>query len=95
MVENGTLWCPTLSTVGNLRGTGRFDEGAVQKILESAMENVRSFAAMGGALVPGTDAGAWAVYQGTLSEYDLLEQALGEETEAILSRGIEKLREKF
>lgn len=29
MRENGTVWVPTLSTIGNLRGTGRFDEAAV------------------------------------------------------------------
>lgn len=95
MKENGTVWCPTLSTVGNLRGTGRFEEGQVQKILESAMENVRTFADMGGFLVPGTDAGAWNVFQGSLSEYELLEKTLGSDGEAILVRGIEKLREKF
>ena len=95
MKENGTVWCPTLSTIGNLRGTGRFDEVAVRRILESAMENVSSFASMGGFLVPGTDAGAWNVFQGTLSEYELLEDALGTGTEAILARGIGKLREKF
>ena len=95
MKENGTVWCPTLSTIGNLRGTGRFEESQIQKILESAMENVRHFADMGGFLVPGTDAGAWNVYQGTLSEYDLLEAALGTEAEEILDRGIGKLREKF
>ena len=95
MKENGTVWCPTLSTVGNLRGTGRFDEGAVREILESAMENVRAFADLGGFLVPGTDAGAWNVFQGSLSEYELLEAALGADTEAILDRGIGKLREKF
>ena len=95
MKENGTLWCPTLSTIGNLRGTGRFEEGAVQRILESAMENVRAFASMGGFLVPGTDAGAWNVFQGSLSEYELLESTLGTDTEGILARGIGKLREKF
>lgn len=95
MKENGCVWCPTLSTVGNLRGAGRFDEGAVREILESAMENVRVFADMGGFLVPGTDAGAWNVFQGSLSEYELLEAALGADAEAILNRGIGKLREKF
>ena len=95
MKENGTVWCPTLSTVGNLRGTGRFDEGAVREILESAMGNVRAFAELDGFLVPGTDAGAWNVFQGSLSEYELLEAALGADTEAILGRGIGKLREKF
>lgn len=95
MAENGTIWCPTLATIGNLRGKGRFDEGAVEQILESAMENVRTFAGMGGLIVPGTDAGAWSVYQGSLSEYELLEEALGADMEAILDRGIGKLREKF
>ena len=95
MKENGTVWCPTLSTIGNLRGTGRFEESQIQKILESAMENVRHFADMGGFLVPGTDAGAWNVFQGSLSEYELLENALGEDSESILARGIGKLREKF
>ena len=95
MKESGTIWCPTLSTIGNLRGTGRFEESQIQKILESAMENVRHFADMGGFLVPGTDAGAWNVFQGSLSEYELLENALGEDSESILARGIGKLREKF
>ena len=87
MRENGTVWVPTLSTIGNLRGTGRFDEAAVAAILESAMENVAAFAAMGGLIAPGTDAGAWAVPHGSLSEYALLEQALGENAENVLSRG--------
>ena len=95
MKENGTVWCPTLSTVGNLRRKGRFEETAVRKILESAMENVRVFADLGGYLAPGTDAGAWGVFQGSLSEYELLEEALGENAEEILNRGIEKIREKF
>ena len=33
-------------------------------------------AAMGGLIAPGTDAGAWAVPHGSLSEYALLEQVL-------------------
>ena len=95
MAENGTVWVPTLSTIGNLRGTGRFDEEAVEKILASAMENVRAFAGLGGLLAPGTDAGAWAVPHGCLTEYDLLEQALGEDTQAVLDRGIRVIMEKF
>ncbi len=75
MAENGTVWVPTLATVGNLRGKGRYDETAVEKILECAMENVARFAAMGGILAPGTDAGAWAVPHGGCDEYALLMQA--------------------
>lgn len=95
MAENGTVWVPTLSTIGNLRGKGRFDEGAVTAILESALENVAAFAARGGLLAPGTDAGAWAVPHGSLTEYALLPQALGENRDTILEKGIAVIREKF
>lgn len=95
MAETRVIWCPTLSTVGNLRGKGRFNEDAVQAILEKAKENVAIFAEMGGLLVPGTDAGAWAVFHGMMSEYELLEEILGERTDEILTRGTEELKKRF
>lgn len=88
MKENGTVWVPTLSTVANLRGKGRFAEAAVQAIFEGAMENVQAFAAMGGLLAPGSDAGAWAVPHGSVSEWELL-------AGLDLEKGTEKIREKF
>lgn len=95
MKEAGTVWVPTLSAVGNLRGTGRFSEKDVQAILESALENVRVFARMGGLLAPGTDAGAWAVPHGSLTEFQLMEKALGEEAGKVLERGIREIVRKF
>ena len=95
MKENGVIWCPTLSTFGNLRGKGRFDEGAVQGILAAARVSVKYFADMGGIIAPGTDAGAWAVPHGSLTEYELLEEILGDRTQEILDRGIQAVREKF
>lgn len=95
MAEMGTVWVPTLSTVGNLRGKGRFSESAVQAILESALENVARFSAMGGLLAPGTDAGAWAVPHGSLTEYALLETALGPQVTPRLAPGTEKIKMRF
>lgn len=95
MAEAGTVWVPTLSTIGNLRGKGRFDETAVRRILESAQENLRFFAAMGGQIAPGTDAGAWAVPHGSLTEYDLLREALGTDAQAIWEGGAARIREIF
>lgn len=95
MRENGTVWVPTLSTIGNLRGKGRFQESAVRAILDSAVENVSIFAQMGGLIAPGTDAGAWAVPHGSLTEYALLQNALGPRSEAVISQGIHALFAKF
>ena len=95
MAERGVVWVPTLSTIGNLRGRGRFSEEDVCRILDSALENVARFAALGGSIAPGSDAGAWAVPHGSLTEYALLEQALGRDAGTILDRGIRRIMEKF
>lgn len=92
MAENGTVWVPTLSTIGNLRGKGRFDERAVCAILESAMENV---AAYRGLIAPGSDAGAWQVFHGGRSEYELLRQALGERFDSAMKLGKQAILDRF
>ncbi len=75
MAQSKTVWVPTLSTIGNLLGKGRYPDTAVQKILESAMENVAAFSAKGGLVAPGSDAGAWAVPHGADTEEDWLIRA--------------------
>lgn len=95
MAEAGTVWVPTLSTVGNLRGKGRFSEEAVQAIFRGMLENVADFARIGGMIAPGTDAGAWAVPHGSMTEFQYLEQALGNETKRILCHGANRIRERF
>jgi len=93
MAQAGTVWVPTLSTIGNLRGKGRFSEKDVEMILESALENVAAFASMGGLVAPGTDAGAWAVPHGSETELPLLQQA--GITDGMLEKGTCVIIEKF
>lgn len=93
MIEAKTVWVPTLSTVGNLRGKGRFPEDAVAKILDSALQNVSAFYEMGGLLAPGTDAGAWAVPHGSETELPLLQQA--GVTEDAIQKGIKAVMNRF
>lgn len=95
MRENGTIWVPTLSTIGNLRGKGRFDESAVRAILDCAMENVAKFASMGGQIATGSDAGAWAVPHVAESEYALLASAIGKDAKRALERGNIALMARF
>ena len=93
MQEADTVWVPTMSTVGNLRGKGRFSEADVERILESALSNVAAFHAMGGLLAAGTDAGAWAVPHGSTTEEGYFAMAGVEEDD--LHQGYEAIRVKF
>ena len=97
MKENGTVWCPTLSAIGNLRGRGRFDEKAVSAIYESAVENLRRFAKMNGLIAPGSDAGAWSVSHATggNDEYGHLFRALGDNWKVYLDAGTDAIFTKF
>lgn len=95
MAERKNIWTPTLSTIGNLRGTGRFDERAVAAIFDSAAENICRFAALGGILAPGSDAGAWAVPHGADTEHALLKNLLGTKADAILLQGTQAVMERF
>ena len=95
MEEMGCVWVPTLSTIGNIRRQGRFSEEAVEKILLSAMLNVKAFHDMGGLLAPGTDAGAWMVHHGDKTEYELLREALGRDPAPAIEAGIRRIQEKF
>lgn len=72
MEEAGTVWVPTLSTIGNLLGKGRFPDAETSQILESALVNLERYK---GLVAPGTDAGAWAVPHGSETEMRLLAKA--------------------
>ena len=90
MEDSGTVWVPTLSTIGNLRGKGRFQEAAVEKILDSALQNVSDYK---GLLAAGTDAGAWAVPHGSTTEEGYFAMAgVGENR---LQEGFRTIRNKF
>ena len=90
MEERGTVWVPTLSTVGNLLGKDRFPEAQVRAILDSTLESLQAY---GGLLAPGTDAGAWQVPHGAETEAAWL--ALAEITPERLETGAKVIRETF
>mgnify|MGYP000746561680 CR=1 FL=1 len=80
---------------GILKTTRMGYDGKGQAVVADKNEAREAFAAMGGLIAPGTDAGAWAVPHGSLSEYALLKQALGENAENVLSRGAAEIQRKF
>lgn len=93
MAENHVVWVPTLSTVGNLKGKGRFSESAVCAIFDRATEAVARYHSLGGIVAPGTDAGAWAVEHGCATEEGYL-HSIGIDADAC-QQGVKAIMEKF
>ena len=90
LTQAGTVWVPTLSTVGSLLGKGRFPDLQVGKILEDTLEKLSCYQ---GLVAPGTDAGAWAVPHGSDTEQALLARA-GVDN-ARLQAGIAAIQQTF
>ena len=86
MAQQRTLWVPTLSTIGNLIGSGRYPDAVLKRLLAQQQEAVRCVAAHGGRLGLGSDAGAGHVMHGQAisDELGYLTAALGPRTEPLL-----------
>ncbi len=64
LAQSHTVWVPTLVTVRNLMGDGRYEDEVLWPIIESAEENVRKAFQLGIKVAPGSDAGAYRVLHG-------------------------------
>lgn len=86
MAQQRTLWVPTLSTIGNLIGSGRYPDAVLRRLLAQQQKAVRFVAAHGGRIGLGSDAGAWHVMHGQAisDELGYLTAALGPRTEPLL-----------
>lgn len=93
MKEANVVWVPTLSTIGNLLGKGRYPDKGVEQILESALVNVKAYKELGGLVACGSDAGAWAVPHGCETEMDWLHKAGLTDTE--VQKANKAIIEKF
>ena len=97
LAASDAVWVPTLSTVGDLIGDGRYPDAVLTAILEGQLQNLALCARLGGRIALGSDAGAYRVYhaQGARDEYDLLRRALGVRTDAIVTEGEAWIRGRF
>ena len=97
LAQSDAIWVPTLATVGNLIGCGRYPDAVLTRILDGQMANVALCHRLGGTIAPGSDAGAYRVFHGTgaKDEYALLTRALGDDAEAALKEGAEAIRRRF
>lgn len=94
MAECGTIWTPTVSTIGNLKGGGRFCDEITEKIKENHLQMVRKFVELGGQIALGSDAGAWRVphVEGLRTELEFLKEIV---EESHLKATEKRIREKF
>ena len=97
LAQSDAVWVPTLSTVGNLIGCGRYPDDVLERILDMQLDNLARCANLGGRIALGSDAGAYRVYhvQAAEDEYRWLKRALGDAADAILASGEAFIRQKF
>lgn len=97
LARSDTVWVPTLATLGDLVGCGRYPDEVLTRILDGQLENVAECHRLGGRIALGSDAGAYRVYhaQGAKDEYTLLARALGEDTDAAVQAGEAAIRRRF
>ena len=97
LAESGAVWVPTLVTIGNLIGCGRFPDAVLQPLLQYQLAAVRKAAALGAKIACGSDAGAYRVLhaQGGLDELALLRRALGPDADRIVAAGNAAIEARF
>lgn len=97
MGEKGTLWVPTLATVGNLIGSGRFPDGVTEPLLRAQMEKCAYARSRGVRIGLGSDAGAWRVThgQGTEDEQGYLYRIFSHAAENMIEDSLQYVRERF
>ena len=97
LAESHAVWVPTLVTIGNLIGDGRFPDAALRPLLAFQQQAVRDAAAPGARIACGSDAGAYRVLhaQGGLDEQALLRRTLGPTADQILTQGNTEIQKRF
>ena len=97
LAESHAVWVPTLVTIGNLIGDGRFPDAALRPLLAFQQRSVRDAAARGAMIACGSDAGAYRVLhaQGGLDEQALLRRTLGPTADQILIQGNTEIQKRF
>ena len=97
LAHSGCIWCPTLVTIANLVGDGRFPDEVLVPLRDLHMRNIAECVRQGGKIAPGSDNGAYRVphVQGTMDEYMHLKKAIGENTDAVLEAGLLETRCRF
>ena len=99
LADSNTVWVPTLVTVRNLIGCGRYEDSVLNPIIHQAEVLVRLAYQKKVKVAPGSDAGAYMVPhgKGILQEWEAFRQILGDsgEVKEWLKTGEKEIRDRF
>lgn len=99
LAASSTVWVPTLVTVRNLIGSGRYEDSVIGPIMEHAAFNVQLAYRLGAKVALGSDAGAYRVLhgKGILDEKRAFDEILGTDcqVDSWLQAGEAHIRERF
>lgn len=94
-----TVWVPTLVTVRNLLGCGRYSDEVIRPIMEIGERNLSLAFEKKAKVALGSDAGAYMVPhgKGIEDEYDSFRQILGDspQVQCWLQNGEREIKERF
>ena len=102
LADSNTVWVPTLVTVRNLMGSGRYDSQILARIAAQGEENLRLAYRAGVKVALGSDGGAYMVPHGwgLMDEYHAFLDILGTlakvaEIDDWLTKGEKEIRARF
>lgn len=99
LADSDTVWVPTLVTVRNLLGCGRYEDAVIRSIMERGEKDLRLAFEKKVKVALGSDAGAYMVPhgQGIADEYESFQTILGAgpEVDEWLTKGETRIRETF
>ena len=99
LADSGTVWVPTLVTVRNLLGCGRYEDSVIRPIMEVGERNLVLAYQKGAKVALGSDAGAYMVPhgKGTEDEYRAFLSVLGDtpQVNEWIRRGEEEIKKRF
>lgn len=99
LADSRTVWVPTLVTVRNLLGCGRYEDSVIKAIMEKAEESLKLAFSLKARVALGSDAGAYQVPhgKGLLDEYQSFLTILGDspEVQEWMRAGEEEIKQRF
>lgn len=99
LADSHTVWVPTLVTVRNLLGCGRYEDTVIRLIMENAGKSLKLAFDKGVKTALGSDAGAYQVPhgRGIQDEYQAFKDILGDtqEVKEWLIQGENEIKERF